>query len=152
MGGLARIELLEPSRSFFFTFFVANEIKIHPTDADRINDLLKEHVGGMLTPPLSQERMEQLGDFEEHIIDIEGRGWKEAAADITLTGLGWVSVTGAGTAKVKISVPKGIGVILRPPLMPFDIQDSTARYTGGRAVRRTTKTKHGRGRKGVGRN
>lgn len=154
VGGLARIELLEPSKPFFFTFFVANDIKLHPTDAERVDELLQEHAGVMLTPPLAPgpERMEQLGEFENHIVEIDGMGWKEAAADITLTGLGWVSVTGAGTARVKISVPKGIGVMLRPPLMPFDIEDSTARYTGGRAVRRTTKNKHGKGRKGVGRN
>jgi len=152
VGGLARVELLEPSRPFFFTFFVANEIKLHPTDAERVDDILKEHVGKMLTPPLALERMEQLGEFETHIIDIEGTGWREAAADITLTGLGWVAVTGVGMAKVKITVPKGIGVMLRPPLMPMDVQDSTAKYTGGRAVRKTAKTKHGKSRKGVGRN
>lgn len=149
VGGLVKIELMEPSKPFFFTFFAANEIKIHPTKADRVEELLSEHVGTMLTPPLppGPERMQQLGVFEDHIVEIEGQGWKEAAADITLTGLGWVSVTGVGVAQVRISVPKGIGVMLRPPLMPFDIQDSTARYTGGRAVRRNTK-----GKRGVGRN
>jgi len=154
VGGLARVELMEPSMPFFFTFFVANEIKLHPTSVERVDELLKEHAGKMLTPPLppGPERMEQLGEFDTHIIDIEGMGWKEAAGDITLTGLGWVSVTGAGNARIKISVPKGIGVTLRPPLMPFDIQDSTARYTGGRAIRRTSKMKYGKGRKGVGRN
>ena len=152
VGGLARVELLEPSRAFFFTFFVANEIKLHPTSSDRIDAVLQEHVGAMLTPPLDPDRMRQWGDFESHVVDVEGNGWKEAAADITLTGLGWVAVTGAGTAKIRISVPKGIGVTLRPPLMPFDLRDSTARYTGGRAVRRTTKTKYGKGRSGVGRN
>ena len=153
VGGLARVELLEPSRPFFFTFFVANDIKLHPTDSNRMEAMLQEHVGTMLTPPLAPaaERMRQLGEFESHVVTVEGNGWSEASADITLTGLGWVAVTGAGTATVRISVPRGIGVTLRPPLMPFDLQDSTARYTGGRSVRRTTRTKHGKSRKGVGR-
>jgi ribosome biogenesis GTPase A len=34
LGGLATIELLE-GRPFFFTFFVSNEVKLHPTDATR---------------------------------------------------------------------------------------------------------------------
>lgn len=108
----------------------------------------------MLVPPLppGPERMEQLGEFETHVIDVQGAGWKEAAADITLTGLGWVAVTGAGTATVRVSVPKGVGVSLRPPLMPFDIWETTAKYTGSRSVRKSTKSKSGKRRKGVGRN
>jgi hypothetical protein len=96
--------------------------------------------------------MEAIGDFEDHVLTIDGAGWKEAAADISLTGLGWVAVTGPGRATVKVSVPKGVGVSLRPPLMPFDIWDSTAKYTGTRAVRKTSKKGSGKRRSGVGRN
>lgn len=154
MGGLARVELIGESRPFLFTFFVANEIKLHPTDASKAMEFIAKHTGGLLVPPLppGEVRLEQLGEFEDHIVDIQGMGWKEAAADISLTGLGWVAVTGAGTATVKVSVPKGIGVSVRPPLMPFDMWESTAKYTGGRAVRKTTKTASGKRRKGVGRN
>jgi len=153
VGGLARVELIGDSKPFLFTFFVANDIKLHPTDSARAADVTHKHVGGMLTPPLppGNERLEQMGDFEEHVVDIEGVGWKEAAADVSLTGLGWVAVTGAGTATVKISVPKGIGVAVRPPLMPYDIWESTAKYTGGRAVRKSAKLSSGKRRKGVGR-
>ena len=96
--------------------------------------------------------MEEIGEFEYHEIEIQGEGWKQAAADITLRGLGWVAVTGAGRAKVRIGVPKGIGVSLRPPLMPFDVWETTARYTGGRSVRKSGKSRTGKRRKGVGRN
>ena len=154
VGGLARIELIGDSKPFLFTFFVANDIKLHPTDVSRADDFVQKHIGEMLTPPLQPglERLEQMGEFEEHVVDIQGMGWKEAAADIALTGLGWVAVTGAGSAKVKISVPKGIGISVRPPLMPYDIWETTARYTGSRAVRRTKKSASGKRRRGVGRN
>ena len=62
-----------------------------------------------------------------------------------------MAVTGSGNAKVKISVPKDIGVLVRPPLMPFDIWEVAAKYTGGRAVRKSTRSKSGKRRKGVGR-
>lgn len=132
---------------------MANDIKLHPTDGERAEEFVRKHAGGMLTPPLApgDERMEQIGDFTDHVTDIEGIGWKEAAADIAFTGLGWVAVTGAGTATVKISVPKNIGISIRPPLMPFDIWDAAARYTGSRAVRKTSKSSRGKRRKGVGR-
>jgi hypothetical protein len=142
------------SKPFLFTFFVANQIKLHPTDSSRADTFIQAHAGEMLTPPLppGPERMEALGQFEEHVLEIDGAGWKEAAADISLTGLGWIAVTGAGRAKVKVSVPKGIGVSVRPPLMPFDIWESAARYTGSKAVRKVSRKGGGKRRKGVGRN
>ena len=152
MGGLARISAIGDSKPFLFTFFVANQIKLHVRDTLGADEFVAKHAGGLLTPPLAPgpERMKQIGEFETHVVEIEGRGWKEAAADITLTGLGWVSVTGPGTALVEISVPKGIGVQVRPPLMPFDMWEVASRYTGSRAVRRTPKGM--KRRKGVGRN
>lgn len=155
VGGLAKIELVGDCKPFLFTFFVANEIKLHPTDSAKADEFTEKHVGNLLTPPLAlpgNERMAEIGEFEYHDIDIEGNGWKEAAADITLRGLGWVAVTGPGTAKVRIGVPKGIGVSVRPPLMPFDVWEATAKYTGGRAVRKSGKSRSGKRRKGVGRN
>lgn len=153
IGGLAKIELIGDSKPFLFTFFVANAIKLHPTDSLKANDFLQKHIGTMLTPPLEPglQRYNELLPFEEHILDIEGTGWKEACADIALTGLGWISVMGAGTANVKITVPQGLGVEVRPPLMPFDVWESTAKYTGSRSVRKSSKTSAGKRRKGVGR-
>lgn len=151
---MARVELVGDCKPFLFTFFVANEIKLHLTSSSKADDFISSHVGKLLTPPLEpgQARLEEIGEFEYHEIEIQGEGWKQAAADITLRGLGWVAVTGAGRAKVRIGVPKGIGVSLRPPLMPFDVWETTARYTGGRSVRKSGKSRTGKRRKGVGRN
>jgi len=150
---LARVELVGDCKPFLFTFYVANEIKLHLTSSSKADDFISSHVGKLLTPPLEpgQARLEEIGEFEYHELEIQGEGWKQAAADITLRGLGWVAVTGAGRAKVRIGVPKGIGVSLRPPLMPFDVWETTARYTGGRSVRKSGKSRTGKRRKGVGR-
>ncbi len=152
VGGLARIEVIGDTKPFFFTFFVSNDIKLHPTDVSKADKFIAKHAGTLLTPPLGgPERIEQIEKLEHHDVEIEGAGWKEAAADISLRGIGWIAVTGAGNAKVRISVPKGIGFSVRPPLMPYDIWETTAKYTGGRAVRKSTKTKSGKRNKGVGR-
>ncbi|KAL9180348.1 hypothetical protein ACHAXT_008318 [Thalassiosira profunda] len=153
VGGLAKIEVIGDTKPFLFTFFVANDIKLHPTDSERADDFVAKHVGTLLTPPLEPgpERLEEIGEFEYHEIEVKGEGWKQAAADITLRGLGWVAVTGAGTAKIRVGVPKGIGITVRPPLMPFDVWEATAKYTGGRAVRKSGKSRSGKRRKGVGR-
>jgi ribosome biogenesis GTPase A len=60
LGGLARVELLE-GLPFFFTFFVSNEIKLHPTASDKAEEFLSKHVGSLVFPPASYERLEQLG-------------------------------------------------------------------------------------------
>jgi ribosome biogenesis GTPase A len=153
VGGLARVELVGDSRPFLITVFVANTIKLHLTKGEKAEEMLQKFAGDMLTPPLppGPERMAEIGPFEDHVIDIEGRGWKEAAADISLTGLGWVAVTGCGAAKIKVSVPTGIGVQVRPPLMPFDVWDVASKYTGARSVRKPTRSKTGKRRSGVGR-
>lgn len=153
IGGLARIEVSNDSKPFLFTFFVSNDIKLHPTDASKADEVLQKLAGDILTPPLDPgpERLDQIGSIEYHDVEIDGAGWKEAAADISLRGIGWVAVTGAGIAKVRIGVPEGIGVTVRPPLMPFDMWEATAKYTGGRTVRKGGKTKTGKYRSGVGR-
>jgi hypothetical protein len=151
IGGLAKIEVVDDSKPFLLTFFVSNDIKLHVTDSIKADAFIASHVGGMLTPPLDLATQERLGEFESHAIEVEGFGWKEAAADITLRGLGWFAVTGPGVAKLRISVPKGTGISVRPPLMPFDALESAARYTGGRATRKSTKSKGGKRRGGVGR-
>ncbi len=151
VGGLAKIEVIGDTKPFLFTFFVANDIKLHPTDSSRADEFAAKHAGTLLTPPLEPRGMQDIGEFDSHTIEIEGSGWKEAAADISLTGLGWVAVTGAGKANLRISVPKGIGISVRPPLMPYDIWEVAAKYTGAKAVRRPTKSKTGKRRKGVGR-
>ena len=51
IGGLARVEILE-GLPFFVTFFVSNEIKLHPTSSEKANDdeWLKKHCGDLITP------------------------------------------------------------------------------------------------------
>eukprot|EP00546_Thalassionema_frauenfeldii_P012250 CAMPEP_0178920776 /NCGR_PEP_ID=MMETSP0786-20121207/15187_1 /TAXON_ID=186022 /ORGANISM="Thalassionema frauenfeldii, Strain CCMP 1798" /LENGTH=663 /DNA_ID=CAMNT_0020594869 /DNA_START=208 /DNA_END=2199 /DNA_ORIENTATION=- len=151
VGGLARIEVIGDTKPFLFTFFVANDIKLHPTSSANADTFIETHTGGLLTPPL--QKREENFEWEHHDVEIEGAGWKEAAADVVLCGLGWVAVTGAGVARIRITVPKGIIVSVRPPLMPFDVWEVASRYTGGRAVRKVSRNKSGsKRRRGVGRN
>lgn len=151
IGGLARIEVIGDTKPFLFTFFVSNEIKLHPTSVEKADIFVHNHIGKLLTPPVEVEHERIIEKLVYHEVIINGTGWKEAAADISLRGIGWVAVTGAGIAKVRIGVPEGIGFAVRPPLMPFDVWEATAKYTGGRATRRISKSKNGKRKRGVGR-
>ena len=69
IGGLAKIELLD-SRPFFLTFFVSNEIKLHPTDSTKADEFLQKHVGTLVFPPSSTERLQELSLSESKYFSV----------------------------------------------------------------------------------
>ena len=95
--------------------------------------MLEKHVGAMLAPPASVERLAELAPFIERRFEVEGRGWDEPALDIVLPGLGWVAVTGSGRCVISVSVPHGVGVSGREPLIADSRQakgKAYAKFTG----------------------
>lgn len=74
-------------------------------------------------------------------LQVGGCGWHEASCDIVMSGLGWFSVTGAGSCVVRVLAPKGVMVVQRDPLMPFEARNSMGKSTGGRIVKKTFKGK-----------
>ena len=139
LGALARVELLESERgAFFFTFFTAPGLTLHPTDPKRADRAyLEQHAGGLLSPPFDASRLDELGDPDRHELAIRGAGFERAAADVTLAGLGWFTVTGSGDCRIAVSAPRGVLVDLRDPLLPFEkLKAATAKFTGGRVVQK----------------
>lgn len=90
VGGLARIEIINDSKPFLFTFFVGNDIKLHPTSVVKADDFIAKHAGKILTPPLGNgpERMEEIGEFETHDLEIDGMGWNDRVQDFIMTRKG----------------------------------------------------------------
>lgn len=76
---------------------------------------------------------------------MEGDSWKKSNHDIVIAGLGWVAVTGPGMCKVRVTVPEGTAVDVRPSLLPFEAMSTTVKFTGGRLLRKSQ-----RGMPGVG--
>ncbi|CAM9996517.1 unnamed protein product, partial [Choristocarpus tenellus] len=144
MGGLARFEVVE-GRPYLVTFFVSNEVRLHPTDATRVEAMLQNHLGKdqMIFPPYSTERLQELGEMVSYDFEVYGAGWKESAADVVISGLGWLSLTGAGPVRIRVTAPKDVLVMLRDPLMPYESWDTTAKYTGGATIKKGKK-KQGR--------
>ena len=135
LGGIARLHM-RAGRPFFFTFYLANAVAIHPTDTSKVDEMLQKHVGGLLAPPASYERLAELGAFEEHTFQIEGRGWDEAAVDLVLPGLGWIAVTGAGACTVDIALPTPTRAIVREPLISSEggkgVRKSVVKFSGSK--------------------
>jgi len=135
LGGIARLHM-RSGRPFFFTFYLANAVKLHPTDTAKVDSVLKKHAGELLAPPASYERVQELGDFEEHTFHVRGRGWDEAAVDLVLPGLGWVAVTGSGDCTVGIELPMPTRALSREPLIASEggkgVRKSMVKFTGSK--------------------
>ncbi|GJD08009.1 Uncharacterized protein YqeH [Galdieria sulphuraria] len=131
-GGLARLEMLQ-GKPFFFTVFMSNEVKVHPSTTAKAEELLETHVGGLLQPPISWRKYKELGNFKAKEFEVDGVGWLQSSHDIVISGLGWVAVTGCGRLKVRVVAPKGVGVFLREPIAPFEVLKGVSKYTGYKA-------------------
>lgn len=107
-----------------------HQIKLHMTSSEQADTFLDDHVGTRITPPFKPERRQQLQLNETTEFEVEGQGWQTASKDIVIAGLGWVSVTGSGSCKIRVSAPEGTHVDIRDALMPFDTWAHMAVYTG----------------------
>lgn len=138
MGGLAKIELVS-GKSFHCTFFISNEIKLHSTLSSKASDFVEKHIGSLIFPPASAERVAEIGPMISKEYDIHGIGWDKSCNDLVIAGLGWISITGAGSCRVRVTVPEGTVTALRPPLLPFEAKFTTAKFTGGRLLKKSRK-------------
>jgi 30S ribosome assembly GTPase len=108
-GGLARLDFISGMRQSFVCF-MSNEMNIHRTKLENANELYKNHVGEMLSPP----RISDLDSFpalQPHSFTV-----RDAKVDIVFSGLGWVTIKEPGTQLVA-HAPKGVGVSIRRSLI-----------------------------------
>lgn len=108
-GGLARLDFIKGNKTSFVCYF-SNELPIHRTKLEKADDLYKNHLGGLLSPP-NKETIEMLPELTENSFRIG-----EEKTDIVFPGLGWVSVAG-GNVTVAAHSPKGVAVSLRRALL-----------------------------------
>ena len=108
-GGLARFDYVKGGRRSFSCHF-SSELNIHRTKLEKADELYRNHVGEMLTPP----RQEDIDSFPELVK--QSLTIKEGKTDIVFSGLGWVTVHEPG-AIVAAYVPKGVHVLLRKALI-----------------------------------
>ncbi|KFH15201.1 Nitric-oxide synthase [Toxoplasma gondii MAS] len=129
LGGLARVEL-HSNRGCFFSFFLSRALLIRPFTAARTPEEKLESQRSRLFPPFSPARLKVLSPLVPQDFYVEGKGWEEAATDIVLSGLGWISITGCGSMRVRVYVPDEVRVYQRPALVPRATRACPAVATG----------------------
>ena len=105
-GGLARMDFISWKHSSFTCYF-PKLLKIHRTKLEKSDSLYNRHL--TLKPEI-----ETVKDIKEmKVYDFK---LPQHKVDLVISGLGFISVN-CPNAKVKIHVPKGIGVFIREALI-----------------------------------
>ncbi|KAF4325904.1 hypothetical protein G195_000483 [Phytophthora kernoviae 00238/432] len=110
-GGMARFDFVEGDRQSF-TCFISTALDIHRTKLERADDLYRDHLGELLSPP-TREDAADMPEWTRHEFRIK-RG---SQSDVFISGLGWIKVNGENGALVAVHAPKGIRVLIRPSLI-----------------------------------
>lgn len=104
-----------------FSFFVSPHTTIHKTPLQKAELIYEKHAGTLLRPTYNIKPEEV--KFTTHDITLNCEGGKEANYDISISGLGWVSIMGKGIAQFVLHIPPEIKYFVRKPLMPFEVDD-----------------------------
>lgn len=107
IAGLARIDYLTGEKVGFTCYF-NNDLYIHRSKLSQAEEIFKQHLGGMLTPPTKDE-MEKLAPLKRYVFKVNEK------VDLVISGLGFVTIN-ARNAQVAVHAPKGVGVYIRPSL------------------------------------
>ena len=107
-GGLARIDYVSGGKRPLVCYF-SNDLNIHRTKTEKANDLWRNQIGHLLSPPSNPEKF-NISDMKA--VRLETGKEKR---DIMISGLGFITIE-AG-AKVIVRVPKSVDVVLRQSIM-----------------------------------
>ncbi|HIW38356.1 MAG TPA: ribosome biogenesis GTPase YqeH [Candidatus Jeotgalicoccus stercoravium] len=106
IGNLGRIDYLTGGQNSF-SVYCNHHLTIHRTKLDNAEDFYLKHYDGLLTPPNIDEPFLS-ENYDEHLINVD------AMSDVLISGLAFISI--AKDAKVKVRVPKGVNVSVRPTI------------------------------------
>jgi len=107
-GGLARIDYVSGGKRPLVCYF-SNELNIHRTKTENANELWRNQLGGVLTPP------QNANNFDLQNIKAVRLETGKEKRDVMISGLGFITIEEG--AKVIVRVPKNVDVVLRNSIM-----------------------------------
>lgn len=108
IGGMVKVKVLSDEEvKPIFSIFASKNVTFHDTKEERVEDLLKDHTGTLITPPC-----EKCHDtFYSAPTKIEVYTIRESE-ELAIKGLGWISVK-RGPLKLELTLPEMGEVIIR---------------------------------------
>lgn len=128
IGGLARIDYEsndlenEHKNVLTLTLFSSHVLPVHATKIENADRIYQQHLGKMIYPPFNMTDHPELAPLDKKKTFIyHGHSRLKSVADIVISGVGWLSVTGIGKITISVHAPKVLVVHSRDnPLMPFE--------------------------------
>ena len=124
LGGLARIDVVAAPPSMRLSF-CAFGLRVHTVPTAEAEAAHAANAGAEWTPPLDRDSAAELGALTlRRTVELELTPMAQAA-DLAISGLGWVSVgalaslrrgDGALKATLDVWLPKGVELFVRPPM------------------------------------
>jgi len=108
VGGLVKIKVLtDEEMKPIFSIFASKEVTYHDTKEDRVDAMISEHTGTLITPPcdVCKDEFYSLPTKTEVYDLVVGE-------ELVFKGLGWISVK-RGPLKVEITLPEEADLIIR---------------------------------------
>ena len=108
LGGLVRIDV-EAAALVSLDVFVSSKLSQHRCSTAKAQELYKKHLGSparLLVPPFGENAHERLLPLER-ALEIQG---SDLDHEVSLLGLGWITLKSTEPASIKIHTPGGKGV------------------------------------------
>ncbi|OVA02839.1 GTP binding domain [Macleaya cordata] len=118
VGALMRLDLNQATvETIYVTVCASPNISLHLGKIENADEFWKKHAGVRLQPPVSAERVSELGTWEQRELKVSGVSWDVNSIDIAAAGLGWFSLGLKGEANVTLWTYQGVEITLREPLV-----------------------------------
>ncbi|XP_019184231.1 PREDICTED: GTP-binding protein BRASSINAZOLE INSENSITIVE PALE GREEN 2, chloroplastic [Ipomoea nil] len=118
LGGLVRLDLNSASvNTIYVTVWASPSVSLHLGKTENADDIWNKHCGIRLQPPISMERVPELGPWKEKQIKASGTSWDLNSIDISVAGFGWLSLGLKGEADLTLWTYDGIEITLREALV-----------------------------------
>lgn len=124
IGGLMRLDIEESSvDSLYVTVWASPYLPLHMGKTENVGNMLTDHFGRQLEPPIGEKRVEELGQWVRKEFRLCGNSWESSSVDIAAGGVGWFAIGLKGEASVGVWCYDGVDIVLRSSLIPYRAND-----------------------------
>uniref|UniRef100_F1KS01 G domain-containing protein n=1 Tax=Ascaris suum TaxID=6253 RepID=F1KS01_ASCSU len=143
IGATARVDLVRVGTirrtPVYMSVFASEQLPLNVMKTNEVESFLSRYLGSaaLIAPQGDANRLAQFPQLESQEMKLNGRGMEEGAADVILSSIGWVCITGErAMITLRAFTPAAKGLAMRrPPILPFCAKLRGARIPGTAAYR-----------------
>ncbi|PHJ18582.1 hypothetical protein CSUI_007589 [Cystoisospora suis] len=135
IGAMVRIDLVGGSTALITCYF-SHKVTLHICKTVKAADLLKRKACTFLYPPHLPDGFDKIQPLVKHRVKVYA-GSNCAYDDISIAGLGWVSISGgsAGMKELDVWAPEGVKIFRRPAMLPLQLRITGVEEFHGKSPR-----------------